>query len=220
MSWALVYPRLPGCSTVLGRVAQTVWSIPGCSGVRRCSLLIGGRPLRCVHAPRVRGWTRQLMYWPPASGDFPICSAVLRCGSGVSRPWLGSPVGDSPVGLLVSIPLLGSLFLFSELRPVEAPCSWSDVNRSALLRPAGAGCFAPRRRSSVACSPSGDGGFWRRGGVAAGPERAWDRLVGSRSRGCRVDGRRWLSVSWLVSIAGCPAGPAVPWAVAGFSPGS
>ena len=89
------------------------------------------------------------------------------------------------MGLLVSIPLLGSLFLFSELRPVEAPCSWSDVNRSALLRPAGAGCFAPRRRSSLVCSPSGNEGIWWWGGVVAGPERARDRIVDSRSCGCR-----------------------------------
>ena len=224
MSWALVYPRLPGCSTVLGRVAQRVVypRLLGCSTVfavdRRSTSSLCSRPACAGIDP---------LDEPSADAPNPARAGMFRsdrlCSVAVleSRDlWLGSPVGDSPVGLLVSIPLLGSLFLFSELRPVEAPCSWSDVNRSALLRPAGAGCFAPRRRSSVACSPSGDGGFWRRGGVAAGPERAWDRLVGSRSRGCRVDGRRWLSVSWLVSIAGCPAGPAVPWAVAGFSPGS
>ena len=46
------------------------------------------------------------------------------------------------MGLLVLIVVLGSLFLVSELWPVEVPRSWSDVNRSGLPRPAGAGCFA------------------------------------------------------------------------------
>ena len=78
------------------------------------------------------------------------------------------------VGFRVSIALLGSSFLFLELRPVETPRSWSDVNRSGLPRPAGAGCFAPRWRLSLACSPSGDEGIWWRGGVVAGPERARD----------------------------------------------
>ena len=85
----------------------------------------------------------------------------------------------------MSIPLLGSSFLFSELLLVETPRSWSDVNRSGLPRPAGAGCFAPWWRSSLACSPSGDEGTWWWGGVVAGLERARDRIVYSRSCGCR-----------------------------------
>ena len=68
------------------------------------------------------------------------------------------------VGFRVSITLLGSSFLFSELPSVEAPRSWSDAFWSGLPRPADAGCFAHRWRSSLVCSPSGDDGTWWWGG--------------------------------------------------------
>ena len=100
------------------------------------------------------------------------------------------------MGLLVLIVVLGSLFLVSELWPVEVPRSWSDVNRSGFPRPAGAGCFAPRRRLSLACRGmrglGGGVGWWLvRNGPGIGssvPALAVVGLmavVGCRSRGWR-----------------------------------
>ena len=44
-------------------------------------------------------------------------------------------------GVVASIVLIWSMLLRSEPPSVHAPSSWSDVVRSGLPRPAGAGCF-------------------------------------------------------------------------------
>ena len=93
MSWALVYPRLPGCSTVLGRVAQRVVypRLLGCSTVfavdRRSTSSLCSRPACAgmdppadVLAPRERGfsdllgcaplrfWSLETLAWFPCWG--------------------------------------------------------------------------------------------------------------------------------------------------------
>ena len=47
-------------------------------------------------------------------------------------------------GLAASVMLVGAMFLGSEAPSVDAPASWSEVVRSGLPRPAGAGCFTSR----------------------------------------------------------------------------
>ena len=47
-------------------------------------------------------------------------------------------------GFVASAVLIGGMLLASESPSVDAPSAWSDVVRSGLPRPAGAGCFTPR----------------------------------------------------------------------------
>ena len=128
---------------------QSVVGFPACGDTPRESVasfaLLAGAGIG-------RGLSRRDDGWNPACAG--MCSVIAGCW-GVSMVvsgrsglrFLGVFVFMYwPViaGVTVSVGVIGGMLLGSESPPVDAPSSWSDVIRSGLPQPAGAGCFALR----------------------------------------------------------------------------